>query len=114
MATLRLKGARGRGFRHAGLELDGTSWTPVEITTDSQRQALATYHGSHIQVHPDDVAELKAIGLSFGESQSNPQTDRKPADKRSGDKSGSKPAEKPASNNSKAGAPATGGDEKKG
>lgn len=117
--TLRLKGGRGRGFRHAGFELDGKSWTPVEIVTDDQRQALCTYRGSHILLHPEDVAKLKALGIELGDDPNGPLVDTKkkpaakPADKPAA-KPDNKPAAKPQTDNSKAGAPATGGDEKKG
>lgn len=72
--AVRLKGA-SRGFRNGGLELDGSKWTAFESLTDEQRETLRKYHGSHIKVFPDDVANLKQFGLAVDETKSGPLVD---------------------------------------
>ncbi|HWU91599.1 MAG TPA: hypothetical protein VN253_30235 [Kofleriaceae bacterium] len=49
-------------FRHGGLEV-GERWSAVSDLDDKQRAALRDYHGRFIQVHPDDVAKLRELGL---------------------------------------------------
>lgn len=51
-------------FRHDGLVV-GKGWTALELEelAPAARAALVEYAGRFVQIHPDDVGELAAIGL---------------------------------------------------
>lgn len=99
MATLRIKGVHGRGFRHAGLELSGKTWLEVEVTPE-RRETIRDFHGRYIIIHPDDRPRLKrefglelvTNGEPLVESKAVKASNPRPTPEGSGQKSNSQPA----------------------
>lgn len=49
-------------FRVGPVDL-GSAWSEIDASEEDVREVLSTYVGSHIRLHPDDVADLGAYGL---------------------------------------------------